>query len=124
MKLIARINVPKNIRDKTPPILSTGVLVSLTCDGMNFIAIIRATMARGNVIRNTDPQLANVRRYPEIKGPRAAIAAPTPDHNAIARVRFGSDHKAAISARVVGKAIPAAKPPIIRAKIRISMDGA
>ncbi len=38
-----------------------------------------------------------------------------PDHSAIAFVRPGPDHSAVISASVVGKAIPAARPPKIRA---------
>ena len=41
------------------------------------------------------------------------------DHSAIAFVRAGPDHSAVISASVVGKAIPAASPPKMRAPIRI-----
>ena len=38
-----------------PPRLSTGSDVSLTCEGMNFIAHSNATTANGSVIRKTDP---------------------------------------------------------------------
>ncbi len=86
--------------------------------------ISKATNARGKVIKNTEPQSLKLNRYPEIMGPRAAMAAPIPDHRAMALVRFCPDHRAVIRASVVGKAIPAAKPPMIRAKIRISMEGA
>ena len=39
-------------------------------------------------------------------------------------VRAGPDHNAVISASVVGYAIPAASPPITRARNRTSMEGA
>ena len=57
-------------------------------------------------------------------GPSAAVAAPMPDHRAIDFVLACPVHNAAISAKVVGYAIPAAKPPMIRAPIRISTVGA
>jgi len=72
----------------------------------------------------TEPQSLNNNKNPEIIGPMAAIAAPIPDHKAIALVLSLPDQMAAISARVVGNAIPAARPPKIRAAMRISIDGA
>jgi len=41
------------------------------------------------------------------------------DHRAIAFVRAGPDHSAVTSASVVGKAIPAASPPKMRAPTRM-----
>jgi hypothetical protein len=116
---MARINVPRSRRDRNPPMFSTVSFVSLIWDGTNLMAMIRATMASGNVIRNTEPHELNVRRYPESSGPREAMAAPIPDHRAIDFVRLGPDHNAAINAGVVGNAIPAAKPPMMRPTIRI-----
>src|SRR3954453_17107541 len=48
-------------------------------------------------------------------GPSAATAPPTPDHNAMDLVRVGPDQSAVINARVVGYAMPAARPPPTRA---------
>ena len=59
---MARINVPNMTRDNIPPLLSTGSLVSLICDGINFNDITSATIARGNVIKNTEPQDLDKRR--------------------------------------------------------------
>ena len=39
------------------------------------------------------------------------MAPPRPDQSAIDFVRSGPDHKAVMSASVVGNAIPAARPP-------------
>ena len=65
-----------------------------------------------------------VKIKPESNGPLALIAPPVAAHSAIDLVRAGPVHNAAIKARQVGKAIPAARPPKIRAPIRTSIDGA
>ncbi len=62
-------------------------------------------------MKNTEPQSNCVSRAPASSGPAAEIAPPRPDHKAIERVRAGPDHRAVISASVVGKAMPAARPP-------------
>jgi len=63
-------------------------------------------------------------RKPESSGPRAAIAPPNPDQRAIARVRPSGVQMAVISASVVENAMPAAKPPNIRAPIKTPSEGA
>ncbi len=75
-------------------------------------------------MKNTDPQSNWVSRAPESSGPSAAIAPPMPDHSAIDFVRAGPDHSAVISARVVGKAMPAEIPPSTRAAKRTPIEGA
>ena len=52
------------------------------------------------------------------------MAPPVAAHSAIDRVRAGPPHSAAIRARQVGNAIPAAMPPKMRAPIRIWIVGA
>ena len=49
---------------------------------------------------------------------------PIADHSAMARVRAAPDHRAVISARVVGKASPADSPPSSRAANSTSKFGA
>ena len=56
--------------------------------------------------------------------PKRDMLPPSPDHSAIERVRAGPDHSAVISASVVGKAMPAARPPIRRAKNSTVIEGA
>ncbi len=114
-KLIARISAATRTTDKMPPRLSTGSVVSLTCAGTSLTAITSASSARGNVIRKTDPHQKDCSRKPAASGPREAMAPPIADHRAIERVRAGPDHKAVIRASVVGKAIPADRPPSTRA---------
>ena len=63
-------------------------------------------------------------RRPAQSGPTAAMAPPTADHRAMARVRGGPDQSAVISASVVGYAIPAARPPNTRAAKSTVSDGA
>src|SRR5437867_10879573 len=75
-------------------------------------------------MRKTDPHQKCWSSRPEKRGPSAAIAAPSPDHNAIDFVRAGPDQSAVISARVVGNAIPALKPPPTRATNNTVSDGA
>ena len=60
---------------------------------------------------------------PDASGPSAAIAAPSPDHSAIERVRAAPDQSAVINASVVGNAIPAASPPAMRASTSTSTAG-
>src|SRR5208337_4275899 len=101
-KLIASTSPATNRTDRTPPKLSTGSVVSLTWLGTKASAIARATAARGNVIRKTEPQQKRCRSQPEISGPSEEIAPPIPDHSAIDLVRAGPDHSAVMNARVVG----------------------
>ena len=61
---------------------------------------------------------------PESSGPSAAMAPPSADHRAIDFVRAGPDHRAVISASVVGNAIPADTPPSSRASTSTSTEGA
>ena len=49
---------------------------------------------------------------------------PIADHSAIDFVRAGPDHSAAISASVVGYAMPAESPPSTRAANSTSSEGA
>ena len=51
---------------------------------------------------NTEPQAKNSSSRPEISGPSMATPPPSADHIAIDRVRAGPDHRAVMSARVVG----------------------
>ena len=76
------------------------------------------------MITNTDAQSNWVSIAPASSGPSDEIAAPSPDQSAIDRVRACPDHSAVISASVVGKASPAARPPSTRAQNRTSIDGA
>ncbi len=71
------------------------------------------------VIRNTEPQAWCSSSAPDSSGPSADIEAPMLDHRAIAFVRAGPAHSAVTSASVVGKAIPAARPPKMRAPTRM-----
>ncbi len=59
-----------------------------------------------------------------MSGPSEEIPPPMPDHNAIERVRAGPDHSAVISARVVGKAMPAENPPSRRPAISMPIEPA
>jgi hypothetical protein len=113
--LIARISAATITIERTPPRLSTGSEVSLTCAGTSRIAITSAITANGSVIRNTEPHEWCRSTAPDSSGPSADIEAPIPDHSAIGFVRAGPDHSAVINASVVGKAIPAASPPKMRA---------
>ena len=83
-----------------------------------------ATTASGSVSRNTEPQEKCWSRKPAHRGPSALIAAPSPDHSAIAFVRLGPDQSAVISASVVGYAMPADRPPPTRASPRTVSLGA
>jgi hypothetical protein len=76
------------------------------------------------VTRKTEPQSNCSSRAPERSGPSEAIAPPIADQSAIERVRSLPDQSAVISARVVGKAMPAATPPITRAAKRTPIEGA
>ena len=107
-----------------PPRLSTGSAVSLTWAGTSRNASTSATTASGSVSRKTDPHQKCSSSNPESSGPRAEIAPPSADHNAIDFVRPGPDHSAVINARVVGYAMPAARPPRSRATNRMVSVGA
>ena len=74
--------------------------------------------------KKTESQSNWVSSAPETSGPSAEIPPPSADQSAIALVRSGPLQSAVISARVVGKAIPAASPPTSRAKKRTSIEGA
>ena len=52
------------------------------------------------------------------------MAPPSADHRAIDLVRAGPDHRAVISASVVGYAMPAERPPRSRATTSTSIEGA
>ena len=65
--------------------------------------------------RKTEPHQKCDIRIPAHSGPTAAIAPPTPDHRAMARVLGAPAQSAVISASVVGYAMPAASPPNTRA---------
>ncbi len=82
----------------------------------------RATVASGSVTRNTEPHSNPVSSAPASSGPNADIAPPRPDQSAMARVRCGPDHSGVISARVVGKAMPAARPPASRESTSVSTE--
>src|SRR6185295_15032666 len=101
--------------DRIPPRLSTGSLVSFTWAGTKRTAMTSATTARGSVTMNTEPHQ---------NGPSEAIAPPSADHRAIERVRAGPDHRAVMSASVVGYAMPADTPPRMRARTRTLSVGA
>ena len=73
---------------------------------------------------NAHPHGANINSAPASRGDIADIAAPSADHNAIARVRAVPNHNAEISASVVGYAMPAAKPPSSRDSASTSTFGA
>src|SRR4051794_41178704 len=123
-KLIERISAATSTTERMPPGLSTGSVVSLTCAGTNLAAIGNAITTSGRVITNTDPQSKLSSSAPATSGPSDAIAPPSADHSAIDFVRPGPDHSAAISASVVGYAIPADKPPSTRAPNSTSSLGA
>ena len=123
-KLIPRMSAPTRKIESTPPAWSTGSLVSFTWAGTSTTAITRPIAASGSVSRKTEPHQKCSSRIPEQSGPRAAIAPPVAAHSAIDFVRAGPDQSAAISASVVGYAIPAASPPRTRAPNRNSTDGA
>ena len=59
-----------------------------------------------------------------MSGPSAAMAPPSADQSAIDLVLAGPAQSAVISARVVGKAMPAATPPSRRAMKSTSIEGA
>ena len=101
-KLIASTIEPTNTTESTPPRLSTDSVVSLTWLGTSRSASTNATAASGRVTRNTEPHQKCWSMKPETRGPSAAIAPPSADHNAIDFVRAGPDHNAVISASVVG----------------------
>ncbi len=122
-KLIPRMSAPTRTIDRTPPRLSTGSVVSFTCEGTNLTAITSAIAASGSVSRKTDPHQKWSSRIPAQSGPSALSAPPVAAHRAIAFVRAGPDQSAVISASVVGYAIPAASPPRTRALNRTSIDG-
>ena len=114
-KLIPMTSAPTRSTDRTPPRLSTGSVPSLTWAGTSLNASSSATTARGSVIRKTEPHQKCSSRSPDSSGPSEAMAAPMPDHRAIERVRPGPDQSAVIRASVVGKAMPAERPPPTRA---------
>src|SRR3954470_21272961 len=114
-KLIARMSDATRTTDSTPPRLSTGSVASLTWAGTTFAASGSATTTRGSVIRKTEPQSNCSSSAPATSGPSDAMAPPSADQSAIDFVRPGPDHSAAISASVVGYAIPADRPPMTRA---------
>ena len=87
-------------------------------------AIANATTASGMVIRNTEPHQKCSSNAPAISGPRAEMPPPIADQRAIDFVRCGPDHSAVMSARVVGYAIPADRPPSNRAAISTCSFGA
>ena len=121
---MARISDPTSTSERIPPRLSTDSFDSLTCAGTNFSAMKKATTATGITTKKMEFQAKRVSSSPESSGPQALMAPPTAAHSAIDLVLAGPVHRAAISARQVGKAMPAAMPPKIRAPIRISMVGA
>src|SRR5215469_10640228 len=123
-KLMARISPVTSTADKIPPRLSTGAVDSLTWAGTYKMTMTRAIAANGTVNTKTEPHQKYSSKTPETSGPSAAMALPTPDHRAMARVRAGPAHNAVTRARVVGYAIPADSPPTIRAAIRTPADGA
>src|SRR4051795_4122304 len=114
-KLIERMSAATRTTDSTPPRLSTGSVASLTWAGTTFAASGSATTTRGSVIRKTEPQSNCSSSAPATSGPSDAIAPPSADQSAIDFVRPGPDHSAAISASVVGYAMPADSPPSTRA---------
>ena len=75
---------------------------SLTWAGTKTTAITSATTASGSVTRKTEPHQKCSSRKPDISGPNDEIAPPSADQSAIVLVRPGPDHRAAISASVVG----------------------
>ncbi len=101
-KLIASTSTATSSMDRTPPRLSTGSVVSLTWAGTKASAISRATAASGKVIKNTEPHQKCNSNAPAISGPSTEMAPPRPDYRAIDRVRPGPDHRAVITASVVG----------------------
>ncbi len=123
-KLMPSTSPPTSTTERIPPRLSTGSVVSLTWLGTKTSAMISATPTSGNVTRKTDPHQKYSRRPPAISGPSAAMPPPIADQSAIDFVRAGPDHRAAMSASVVGYAIPAESPPMTRAMKRTSSDGA
>src|SRR5215218_3511880 len=123
-KLIARIRAATSTTERIPPGLSTGSVVSLTWLGTTLAAIGKATATSGSVIRKTDPHENCSSSAPATSGPSEAIAPPSADHSAIDFVRPGPDHSAAISASVVGYAMPADNPPSTRAPNSTSSLGA
>ena len=123
-KLIATISDPTAIADRMPPRLSTGSVVSFTCAGTSLSASTNAMAASGSVTMNTEPHQKLSSSAPDTSGPSAEIAPPIADHRAIERVRAGPDHRAVMSASVVGYAMPAETPPRMRAAMRTCSFGA
>ena len=90
------------IAERTPPMLSTGSVASLTCAGTCFWPCSSASSASGTVTRNTEPHAKDCSRNPETSGPSIATPPPSADHAAMERVRAGPDQSAVMSASVVG----------------------
>ncbi len=76
------------------------------------------------VITNADPHQNVVISAPTTTGPSEENPAPIPDQSAMAKTCCLPLNRAEIRDRVVGKAMPAAKPPMSRARISTSMLGA
>ncbi len=74
--------------------------------------------------RNTEPHGKTWSSEPDTSGPSTAEPVPSADHRAMALVRAGPDHSTVIRASVVGKVRPAPSPPMTRAAIRTSVEGA
>ena len=123
-KLMASTRLATRTIDRIPPRLSTGSVVSLTWLGTSTRAITKATTASGSVIRNTEPHQNSSSSAPAVSGPSADTPPPRADHRAIDFVRAGPDHSAVIKASVVGYAMPAERPPRMRAAISTSTDPA
>ncbi len=123
-KLIPRTSVPTRTIERSPPRLSTGSVPSFTWLGTKRSAMTSAMPASGTVRRKTEPHQKCSRRIPAQSGPSALIAPPIAAQSAIERVRSGPAQSAVMSASVVGYAMPAARPPKMRAKISTSSDGA
>src|SRR4051812_43080701 len=114
-KLIARMRAATRTTDRMPPGLSTGSGASLTWAGANMAAIGQATTTRGRGIRKTDPQSKCSSNAPATSGPSDPLAPPSADQAAFDFGGPGPAHRAALSASVVGYAMPAHGPPSPRA---------
>ena len=111
--------------ERMPPMWSSGMVDSFTCAGTLVITSTNAMAARGTAMRNTDPHQKYSSSSPATTGPSTAPPAPMADHRAIARARPApSDHRAVMSARVVGNAMPAATPVKMRPATSTSVVGA
>lgn len=123
-RLIARMSAPTSTAARMPPRLSTGSVDSFAWAGTKITTSGIAMMISGIVMRNDAPHHRYSTMAPASSGPIAETAPPIADHSAMALVRAAPDHSAVIKASVVGYAIPAATPPAMRARFRISIDGA